>query len=206
MLGSQRPAVTAIGPGSDDLLDRAAVDAGLDTVIAVPLTVATGTVAVLQFYGNGPPKEDLVTTVWHGASQLGRVVERARSRDELSHQALHDALTGLPNRSLLMDRLGHALAGQARERGIVALIFFDLDNFKLINDSLGHEAGDDLVVKVARRLSGCSVRWTPRPDSEATSSSCSASDLSRRGGCHRVAERILAAIAEPMSLRGATTR
>jgi len=72
--------------------------------------------------------------------------------DELRHQALHDALTGLPNRALILDRIGQMLARSRREHLPVAVLFLDLDNFKDINDTLGHRAGDDLLVAVGTRL------------------------------------------------------
>ena len=158
--------------------------------------------AVLRFFGSGRPDEELVTTVWNGANQLGRVVERARSRDELAHQALHDSLTGLPNRSLLMDRMGQALARQVTGGGQVALIFLDLDDFKLINDSLGHETGDELIIEVARRL-GTLLRpedTAARLGGDEFIVLCE--QLSNENDAVKVAERILLAVSEPISLRG----
>ena len=80
------------------------------------------------------------------------VTERVALERRLEHQALHDPLTGLPNRALFLDRLGHALERSARSGKASAVLFLDLDNFKYINDSLGHEAGDRLLVEVGRRL------------------------------------------------------
>jgi diguanylate cyclase (GGDEF)-like protein len=79
-------------------------------------------------------------------------IERKRAEVALAHQALHDALTGLPNRALFLDRLKLALARSERRRSSVAVLFLDLDRFKLINDSLGHDAGDRVLIDVGARL------------------------------------------------------
>lgn len=86
------------------------------------------------------------------ANVLADALDRRATEDEIRHRAVHDPLTGLPNRVLLEDRLGHALAGARRRGETIALLFLDLDHFKLINDSLGHQAGDQVLVAVATQL------------------------------------------------------
>jgi diguanylate cyclase (GGDEF)-like protein len=89
-------------------------------------------------------------------SQLSRAVqyaiERKRSEVELAHQALHDPLTGLPNRVLFLDRLGVALDRSRRNDTSVAVLFLDVNKFKSINDSMGHAAGDELLIGLSKRL------------------------------------------------------
>jgi diguanylate cyclase (GGDEF)-like protein len=84
--------------------------------------------------------------------RLEHVAERKRAQDELVRQALHDPLTGLANRTLFMDRLTQALARSNRHPGTLAVMFLDLDRFKLINDSLGHSVGDHVLMCMAQRL------------------------------------------------------
>jgi diguanylate cyclase (GGDEF)-like protein/PAS domain S-box-containing protein len=80
------------------------------------------------------------------------VTERHVLEQELSHQALHDTLTGIANRTLFFDRLSHAMESSDRADGSAAVLFLDLDDFKAVNDSFGHPAGDQLLIEVARRI------------------------------------------------------
>jgi diguanylate cyclase (GGDEF)-like protein len=124
----------------------------------------------------------------------------AEARDQLEHQALHDALTGLPNRVLFADRLDHALLQPSAD---VSVLFCDLDDFKLVNDELGHEAGDALLRIVSRRLLDC-VRVTDT--------------VSRLGGdefailldasvdARQVADRVVASMQEETEVLGRRVR
>ncbi|MEA5097859.1 MAG: EAL domain-containing protein [Burkholderiaceae bacterium] len=82
------------------------------------------------------------------------ITQHTQAKEQINFLAFHDALTGLPNRTLAQDRMAQAMARAEREQEIVALMYFDLDNFKAINDSLGHATGDGLLQAMAKRLSG----------------------------------------------------
>ncbi|WP_431862257.1 sensor domain-containing protein [Azospirillum sp.] len=101
------------------------------------------------------PVRDEAGEVTHTISVMTDITERKRYEEQLEHQANHDALTGLANRTLLMDRLEHSLACAQRYGQKPAVLFVDLDNFKTVNDTLGHNVGDHLVQAVAKRLVHC---------------------------------------------------
>jgi PleD family two-component response regulator len=149
------------------LLDLGLPDtAGLDGLARIQEVAPALPVVVLS----GEQSEDVAVQAVHQGAQdylvkrgaTGELVlrsiryamERKRNQVALAHQALHDSLTGLPNRTLLIDRMAVALARSERGRHRVALLFLDLDRFKLVNDSFGHDAGDRLLCAVAQRLSG----------------------------------------------------
>ena len=136
------------------------------------------------------------------AGTIHDVTERRALEEELAHRAFHDPLTDLPNRTLLMDRLGHALARKERAKGEVAVMFMDLDNFKHVNDSLGHEAGDDLLVEVAAR-----IRGSVRPEDTVArlggdEFAVLLEDVGGEDGAVEVAERIARELSPPIRLGG----
>ncbi len=94
--------------------------------------------------------------VTHFVSVMREVTERKQAEEQLRRNAFHDSLTGLPNRLLFMERLGYTLGHAQRHPGyLFAVLFLDLDRFKVINDSLGHMIGDKLLIEIARRLEAC---------------------------------------------------
>lgn len=125
---------------------------------------------------------------------------------QLTYQALHDPLTGLANRALLMDRIAQALARSRRDGTYVALLFLDLDRFKIINDSLGHAAGDQMLVAVAERLRGMlrEVDTTARMSGDEFVMLLE--HIDDPSDAVRVAERLIAKISRPLLLDGRPTR
>jgi diguanylate cyclase (GGDEF)-like protein/PAS domain S-box-containing protein len=125
------------------------------------------------------------------------ISERKSAELELAHRALHDGLTGLPNRTLFLDRLGQALRrSRRRERG-VAVVFLDLDRFKVVNDSLGHKAGDRLLVDVAMRLSSALRPSDTLARFGGDEMTLLCEDVGGAGDVRVIAQRLLDTFAEP---------
>jgi diguanylate cyclase (GGDEF)-like protein/PAS domain S-box-containing protein len=119
---------------------------------AAPVLLRSELLGVLEFSGLREPDESLQLTVSVIASQLAQFVERKQAETRLWHQALHDALTGLPNRRLFHDRVGQALERAQRSGSSHAVLLMDLDRFKEVNDTLGHDCGDALLNELGERL------------------------------------------------------
>ncbi|GAB6902558.1 hypothetical protein JCM9957A_56500 [Kineosporia succinea] len=134
------------------------------------------------------------------------VTAQMQLTERLRHEAQHDPLTGLPNRQMLHGCLAEALADEDVSRGPVAVLYVDLDGFKGVNDGMGHSAGDELLVQVARRISAC-VRVS---DVVARLGGDEFAVLLPRLGdlpaARGIAERIVQSLAEPFTLEGATCR
>jgi diguanylate cyclase (GGDEF)-like protein/PAS domain S-box-containing protein len=136
----------------------------------------------------------------HLVSQVEDITQRKQSDLMLTHMALHDSLTGLPNRTLALDRLSLALARTERHPFSVAVLFLDLDRFKVINDSLGHNLGDQLLVAVAARL-----REAVRPSDTVARIGGDefvvvCEDITGVEDAARIAERIAHALTRPFDL------
>jgi diguanylate cyclase (GGDEF)-like protein len=158
---------TGAGPGA--ALDSYAADRGLKDAVAAALRTEDRVHGLLLVGGRIGDvttftSRDLAlldTFARHVATSLerGRLEENLRQvtdlKEQLRHQALHDALTGLPNRTLFLDRVRHAVDAAGRSQIWPAVLYLDLDGFKPVNDTFGHEAGDMLLRTVADRLRGC---------------------------------------------------
>jgi len=131
--------------------------------------------------------------------QIEDITERREMRERLAHAAVHDQLTGLPNRVLFMDRLELALSRAQRDHNCVALMFLDLDRFKLINDSLGHEVGDRLLERVAHRLGGAlrAVDTLARFGGDEFTVLCEVND---KAEALEIADRLVLAMQQPLAL------
>jgi diguanylate cyclase (GGDEF)-like protein/PAS domain S-box-containing protein len=153
--------------------------------------------------------ESIGMSLLHDSSVRGVVLntrdvsERTALEQQLTHQAFHDPLTGLANRALLRDRAEHALT-RSRRRGQPpqALLFLDLDNFKTVNDSLGHAAGDTLLVEASRRLLACVRASDTVARLGGDEFGIFVEDPANDDGCTMVAERIIAALTRPFTING----
>ena len=142
-----------------------------------------------------PAWEGIVLNIWD-------VSERKELEQRLRHQAFHDVLTGLPNRALFADRVEHALARAHRTDEAIAVLLIDLDDFKSINDSLGHAMGDLLLVEVAARLDGSMRGADTVARLGGDEFAVILEDNKSAADAERAADRILTAFAVPADLDG----
>lgn len=143
----------------------------------------------------------------HWVSVARDITQRKASEDEIEHLAFYDTLTQLPNRALLMDRLQYTLEGCDGGGKIGALMFIDLDHFKVLNDTLGHAKGDLLLQKVAGRLSGC-VRFSDTvarlggDEFVVMLENLGDDPVAAKNSMAAVGQKILTALSEPYDLAG----
>ncbi|HEY4332195.1 MAG TPA: diguanylate cyclase, partial [Ilumatobacteraceae bacterium] len=134
------------------------------------------------------------------AAQASTAISNARRLGQIRHQALYDGLTGLPNRTLILDRVEQMLARSRRQRNPPAALFLDIDGFKDVNDTLGHDAGDQLLRAVATRLSGALRESDTIGRLGGDEFVILVEGVSLDAGPELVAERLLAVLSEPFVL------
>ncbi|MGB5080931.1 MAG: EAL domain-containing protein [Burkholderiales bacterium] len=131
--------------------------AGLRAAFAFPIRSGNLALGVMEFFSraNRPPDEALLRSTRAIGSQIGLFMARRQAEERIRRLANYDELTGLANRNMFSQRLGHAIAQARRDDKPLAILFLDLDRFKNINDTLGHAAGDSVLREVAKRLGEC---------------------------------------------------
>lgn len=134
------------------------------------------------------------------------ITERKAAEELLEHQALHDPLTELPNRALFTDRLEQALARTSRRPGLVAVLFIDLDRFKVINDSLGHSVGDALLIRIGERLRRTIRRGDTVARLGGDEFAILLEEIPEKPVALETAGRLQEALAEPLEIQGTPVR
>jgi len=148
------------------------------------------------------PNSTEIEIIQSASNLAGIAIEHKRADDQLHRLAHEDMLTLLPNRALFMDRLERAIAQSRRKKKEFALLFIDLDRFKAINDTLGHEAGDRVLVVVAGRLKGCVRRMDTVARLGGDEFTVILTDIHSTRDVVSVAEKILDALSRPLDLDG----
>ncbi|GAB7027626.1 sensor domain-containing protein [Geotalea toluenoxydans] len=153
-----------------------------------------------------PVEVTTARTIWQGKQVelaiVRDITDRKKAEDEIQQLAYYDTLTGLPNRSLLQDRLGQSIVQAVRDNRKVAIMCLDLDRFKSINDTLGHVAGDSLLATVAERLTECVWETDTVARIGGDEFVIIISAIEHAEDLNKIAEKILAAISKPLALNG----
>jgi diguanylate cyclase (GGDEF)-like protein len=165
----------------------------------------------LAFNLTGDPSVSTVAQAYLGESHviggfqaqfLWTLLTRLKqTQDQIAHLAYHDALTGLSNRTLFYDRLGQALARARRARQSLAVLYLDLDGFKSVNDTFGHDMGDALLVEAAKRIRSCVREADTVARMGGDEFTVILSDLKSQSHVQRVVQCLLRALAAPLVLQ-----
>ncbi|MEN8168714.1 MAG: diguanylate cyclase [Pseudomonadota bacterium] len=130
------------------------------------------------------------------------IEERIQTQQKLSHQASHDSLTGLPNRAFFTEQLTNSLAHAQRRQNLLALLFMDLDGFKQVNDTYGHEAGDKLLIEVSRRVQAAIRREDVVARMGGDEFTVILNELTQADDAEKIADKIIHAVNQPIECNG----
>ncbi|HET9692604.1 MAG TPA: EAL domain-containing protein [Acidimicrobiales bacterium] len=179
------------------------------TCMRTALTVRSDDATFRRPDGSTVPVAYTASPIIEHGEAVGAVIafsdisERKRFEDRLTHQAFHDQLTGLPNRRLFLDRLSHALRRSQRGEGSHAVLFLDVDRFKVTNDGLGHKAGDQLLVAIAERISAMLRPADTLARFGGDEFAILVEDVRDEAEATALAERVQSALRRPIQLSGA---
>jgi diguanylate cyclase (GGDEF)-like protein len=190
----------AAGLNRKALVERA----GLHGAFAFPLMASGQVLGVLEFFHRDvrEPDDMLIEIARSIGSQIGQFIVRMQAEEAVKFVAMHDALTHLPNRVLFNQRLEQAIAQAQRHGKRLAVMFIDLDRFKVINDTLGHEAGDQLLREVAQRITENLRTGDIVARLGGDEFVVLLEDLRERGDIVSVAEKLIAALGANFVLSG----
>jgi diguanylate cyclase (GGDEF)-like protein/PAS domain S-box-containing protein len=177
---------------------------GIRSSVRAPIFGNHGAFGLLAAHTTQPRRfsEDEVNFLRNVANILAVAIERKRAEERLAHLAQFDALTGLPNRYLFHDRLNQTLAHAKRGGHSMAILFIDLDRFKLVNDTLGHAGGDRLLKEAAARLLGCLRSGDTVARFGGDEFGAILTELGTSGDAGLVAQKIIEAVQQPFNLDG----
>lgn len=192
--------------GQDAGVPRAlqAREAGLCSAVGIPVLSDDAVIAVLEFFVREPREEDtrLMRSLSAVASQLSTIIQRKRAEERLHYLAHYDDLTGLPNRVLFTDRLTQTMFEANRHGRLVGVAFLDLDRFKTINDSLGHEVGDLLLKGVAERLGRCVREGDTVARLAGDEFTLVLADMGHMDHAVHMAQKVLGSLSQPFHIAG----
>jgi diguanylate cyclase (GGDEF)-like protein/PAS domain S-box-containing protein len=208
-----------VGVGAEDLIgtgylelvntsDEPHVRALLAELTGSPGAAATSEYRLCHMDGSSRFVESIISSLIDDPTVRGLVLntrdvtDRKMLEEELAHQAFHDSLTGLSNRAVFRDRVDHALARSARDDSSLTVLLLDLDGFKMVNDSLGHDAGDDLLVAVGARIESCGRASDTVARLGGDEFAILLEDSGDEDQATAVADRVLSELAAPFEVHG----
>ena len=201
VIADQRPYVAHVDDPTADPQEVAFLrSTGQSSIAIIPLIAAGRTVGIVEFtsVGREPFDARAIELATMLATEAAMALENARLYDQIRHQAFHDGLTGLSNRSLFRDRVKHSLDLAARRSDwLIAVLYIDLDGFKTMNDRLGHAGGDELLAAAAARIASVLRPGDTAARLGGDEFAVLLEGLGEPAQAGLVAQRVIAALAEP---------